>query len=433
MVVPKASSASSSQSGKRRAAATKTCPTPAEDGACASPTASRPPRARATSSAAAAKKKAAAAAVADEGVGITVSLPPPHEHQLAADDDAAAPRPQSSANVVNVNAYTNVEDDEAAIRAALGSGSALVADNENLIVQLNVEAPGAEVTDHHMPYTPHNTFQSCPMLVVSAAAAAGGTIAAAARATPDNAPSAATPAPPPAAGSAQQQQRVVELLKDFEMKSRASEWPSSTSISCYWCCHTFSNPPFGIPVKYVEATGAIASATCQDDCGKFYVFGCFCSLECAAAYNFDACADSVDEKWERYNLINFLGRRLSERSAADGCVGGGQGTAAAGRVKLAPNRLALKMFGGHMTIDEFRASASSAKIVNINFPPMATLTQQVEELNDTDVRSEYRYIPLDIERINRYKEKIVLKRSKPTTASKKNTLDSLMNLRFSSG
>ena len=343
-----------------------------------------------------------------------------------------------------VNAYTNVEDDEAALRAALGCGNPIITESENLIVQLNVE-PASHTNpvnngnrhlaypSNHMPYTPNNTFQSFPAVVGTV-----GTVSNTGNhhhhhnhhhTFPPSGTSATSPIPVDSSvihpgGSAYMERsmscRVVELLKDFEMKSRASEWPSSTSICCYWCCHTFKNPPFGIPVKYMEGTSS--------DIGTFHVFGCFCSLECAAAYNFDASADSIDEKWERYSLINFLSRSLDAR--ADSAVGDSPADQSHTKVKLAPNRLALEMFGGHMTIDEFRSSAASSKIVNINFPPMATLTQQVEELNDSDVRSEYRYIPLDIDRINRYKEKIILKRSKPTTASKKNTLDSLMNLRF---
>ncbi len=194
--------------------------------------------------------------------------------------------------------------------------------------------------------------------------------------------------------------KVVELLKDFEMKSKASEWPSTTNIACYWCCHKFNTVPFGIPVKFYH--------------GKFHVYGCFCSLECAAAYNFNF-AESLDEVWERYNLINLLSRKLGHTN----------------KVKTAPNRLALKMFGGHMDIEEFRHFSETSKVLSVNFPPMTTLTQQIEELNECDVNSEYRYIPIDHERINKYKEKLTLRRTKPVT-DYKHTLDHMMNLKIQS-
>jgi hypothetical protein len=58
-----------------------------------------------------------------------------------------------------------------------------------------------------------------------------------------------------------------------------------------------------------------------------------------------------------------------------------------------------------------------------------TLTQQIEEINESDINNELRYIPVDTERINRYKEKIHLKRTKPINTSE-NTLDQAMNLKF---
>jgi len=192
--------------------------------------------------------------------------------------------------------------------------------------------------------------------------------------------------------------KVVELLKDFEEKNKIDEWPQTTSIHCYWCCHRFDNAPYGIPVKMVNH--------------KFYVFGCFCSLECAMAHNFSS-RDSNTEIWERHNLINMLARKI-------GCEE---------RIKPAPTRLALSMFGGHLSIEEFRGFSKTNKLININFPPMMTLTQQIEEINESDINNELRYIPVDTERINRYKEKIHLKRTKPINTSE-NTLDQAMNLKF---
>ncbi len=192
--------------------------------------------------------------------------------------------------------------------------------------------------------------------------------------------------------------KVIRLLTEFEEKNKNGEWPSSTSVHCYWCCHRFNNAPFGLPIKFAN--------------DEFHVVGCFCSLECACAYNF-AGKNSVDECLNRYTLVNSLASRLG-----------------LGRVvKPAPDRLALNIFGGHLCIEEFRAFAASNRHILVNSPPMLTVTQQVEEVNDSDLRSEYRYIPLDSERISRYQEKIRLKRSKPLV-NFKNTLDHTMKLRI---
>lgn len=194
------------------------------------------------------------------------------------------------------------------------------------------------------------------------------------------------------------QLKIVNILKDFEEKNKNKEWPSNTSISCYWCCNKFENAPFGIPITYQHDT--------------FSVFGCFCSLECAAAHNFQS-TNNVDEMWERYNLINLLARRINYSK----------------QIRPAPDRLALKMFGGYMEIDQFRNYTKTNKIININFPPMSSISQQIEEINEYELNNDYKYIPLDHERINKIKEQMVIKRVKPLI-NNKNSLENSMNLKF---
>lgn len=268
-------------------------------------------------------------------------------------------------------------------------------DDENIIVKLNIRTTDSVsiLNIQEIPafqpnaYDAHNSFESTPQFIQYRDLG---------KEPSDNGPvkhEEVEPEPDT------KELKVVELLKDFEMKNKVSEWPQSTSISCYWCCHPFNTVPFGIPVKFNK--------------DKFHVFGCFCSLECATAYNFNS-QESSDEIWERYNLINLLSRKLGYMPV----------------VKQAPSRLALKMFGGHMDIDIFRKYFDSKKILNVNFPPMLTMTQQIEEINECDINSEYRYIPIDNDRINKYKEKLTLKRTKPLT-NYKHTLDHLMNLKVS--
>lgn len=196
---------------------------------------------------------------------------------------------------------------------------------------------------------------------------------------------------------------VVRLLADFGEKSRNSEWPMSTSVYCHWCCHPFQGVPIGLPNKMTM------------DEQKYCVTGCFCSLECACAYNF-ASRESLDERLSRYSLLNSLAVRL-------GCI-------AQTPIRPAPDRLALNIFGGHLSIDEFRVYASSSdRYIITNTSPMISVTQQLEELNEQDTHSEYRYVPLDSERVCRFQEKIKLKRNKPLLNTK-NTLDQSMKLKI---
>ena len=55
-------------------------------------------------------------------------------------------------------------------------------------------------------------------------------------------------------------------------KKNLTSWPKSTQIHCFWDCHPFNNIPISIPLKVEN--------------GVYHVYGCFCSLECAAAYIF---------------------------------------------------------------------------------------------------------------------------------------------------
>jgi hypothetical protein len=191
--------------------------------------------------------------------------------------------------------------------------------------------------------------------------------------------------------------KVIKLLEDFKEKNKNNEWPMSTSICCYWCCHDFKNPPVGIPIKYNSIKD------------EFELFGCFCSLECAAAYNFKT-HNNVDEMWERNNLLNFLNKKINKNSNI---------------IKCAPDKLTLKMFGGHFTIEEFRKYTTGDKIININFPIMTSLSLQIEELNDYEVMDN-KYIPLDSARVgNKSKEKIIFKRNKPLI-DVKNSIETFM-------
>lgn len=188
--------------------------------------------------------------------------------------------------------------------------------------------------------------------------------------------------------------KIINVLKDFEEKNKNNEWPSNTSICCYWCCHKFDSPPIGIPISYNNNT--------------FNVFGCFCSLECAAAYNFKY-NDSIDEVWERYNLINLLSRKLQLDEV----------------IKPAPDKMTLKSFGGFLDIDQFRSYNKTNKIININFQPMVSSISQIEEINEYELNSDLKYIPLDADRISKSKERMQFVR-KPVN---KSTIESSMNLR----
>lgn len=291
-----------------------------------------------------------------------------------------------------------LEDISASVDATAASLNALQMDEDTVILKLDIGGPltpsradGSSVTSCDFQPDPYNStilnrhtaFESHPAV-----------------ASPLPAPVIATP-PAPMDSS-----RIVRLLSDFQEKSKVGEWPSSTQVHCYWCCHGFSTPPLGLPIRYLN--------------GRFHVIGCFCSLECASAYNFDHMGrDSVDDCLMRHSLLNALSIKLGLAPV----------------VRQAPDRLALQIFGGHMGIHEFRShgasiGGSTSRLI-VNTPPMHCVTQHIEEISDHDLQSEYRYVPLDTDRISRYQEKVRLSRTKPLS-NFKNTLDHTMNIKISS-
>ena len=62
-----------------------------------------------------------------------------------------------------------------------------------------------------------------------------------------------------------------------------------TDVSCWWCTYQFDNLPTYLPEKYSD--------------GNFHVSGCFCSFNCAGAYNLSQADNKI---WERYSLLKLL-------------------------------------------------------------------------------------------------------------------------------
>jgi hypothetical protein len=203
---------------------------------------------------------------------------------------------------------------------------------------------------------------------------------------------------------------VEKCLTHMDECNRNNSWPSTTSVACWWCCHSFDNPPCAIPHEFRN--------------GLYNVYGIFCSPECAAAYNFDDTRNCTDV-WERYSLLNMLYRNVF----ADKHY----------KIKLAPPRQTLKMFGGNLTIKEFRANFQSiTHSYKMILPPMISIIP-VQELSSIDrgftSKQDTRELAsgFDIDDIastnstNNPSSTLRLKRSKPFVASN-NTLNKCMQI-----
>lgn len=137
---------------------------------------------------------------------------------------------------------------------------------------------------------------------------------------------------------------VLPTTKDFtNVKQVMTE---KTNVACWWCCHQFDTHPVCAPVKYNEHKDL------------FTVIGCFCSFNCAKAY---AMKDMRNNS--SIALNSFLYKRVTGQLA---------------HIKPAPPKTVLKMFGGPLSITEYRDTFVSLSSIHINVYPMVFVPTQVE-------------------------------------------------------
>ena len=127
-----------------------------------------------------------------------------------------------------------------------------------------------------------------------------------------------------------------KLLKISE-RGRDSPWPSQTDVACWHCCHTFESSPVGVPIECVRNSQKL--------------MGNFCSFNCAYAWALDQANHHAD-----YQTACRVKAFARDHFKID-----------PDKISRAPDRLALQMFGGNMTIDEFRSCANQVQVVGDPF------------------------------------------------------------------
>ena len=190
------------------------------------------------------------------------------------------------------------------------------------------------------------------------------------------------------------------ILYEFINANNTNVWPEKTHISCWWCCHSFDNIPCSLPQFYKRE--------------KFYVKGIFCSFNCAASYNFN---NSDNDMYEKYSLLNLMYKKLYNKNFV--------------KINLAPPRETLKMFGGYLSIDEFRENAlENNKLFNVISPPLISIIPKIEEsVNHNKVFGHTLVNGVNENILNKTQNSLKLKRNKPVT-NPNNTLQSFMDLKI---
>lgn len=190
-----------------------------------------------------------------------------------------------------------------------------------------------------------------------------------------------------------EENRKKKFFHLFEDIYANKSWVTETDISCWWCCHNFKTIPLGIPMKYEHK--------------KFTVKGNFCSFACMLSYN------KHDNKRDRtdMSLIYFLYKKLTgilvdsnidlflkslsntlpldlfdnKQELRDSYIEGLLELRTSS-LEYAPPRCALKIFGGELSIEEFRASTKEHKIYKLIEYPLSISRDYVEEVDIKNVK-----------------------------------------------
>ena len=192
------------------------------------------------------------------------------------------------------------------------------------------------------------------------------------------------------------------MLVQFKDSSEIKQIPMKSDAACLWCCHTFTHRPIILPIRdtgeYIEVTGN------------------FCSPECATAYLFDIRQDS-HTRWEQLSLLYRL-----------------YGSACNGNIHPAPSRVVLRLFGGNLSIEEYRRLLQSQKVlIDVHLPPMVSIltTMDTKPIDFYDSSLTKNIQDNMGERIQKAEDGLRLRRTKPLKAWE-STLDACINFKIKS-
>lgn len=181
---------------------------------------------------------------------------------------------------------------------------------------------------------------------------------------------------------------------------------SKTNVACWYCCHQFDTYPICAPVNFNYTKNV------------FKVVGCFCSFNCSKAYI------SSEFKGKYIHLNSFLLKRLKKQYE---------------KITQSPPKTVLKMFGGPLTIEEYRKTFTTIDSVNINVFPMIFVPTQIEHRKVTElVRENMDNIKREKAKTSNITRKSVEKaqerlgsNSGPSKPENPNSLVNLMKLKIS--
>lgn len=133
---------------------------------------------------------------------------------------------------------------------------------------------------------------------------------------------------------------------------------------CWWCCHPFESEALQLPYGY------------DDRRKRFSTLGNFCSWSCMKSYALDTYG--LTKGSIICGNISLMRKRMYNKLSS---------------VKKAPNRYTLNVFGGTMTIEEFRenvdvdgvpATKIESEPVRENTVPFISNVKKMNEIKNVD-------------------------------------------------
>jgi len=178
-------------------------------------------------------------------------------------------------------------------------------------------------------------------------------------------------------------------LKDLSKKLHLNDVCDKKS-SCFHCTFDFDNVPIYIPKYELN--------------GSFYVYGCFCSPECACAYLMNEKDIDTSTRFERYQLLNFLYCKIYNYSK---------------NIKPAPCPFyTLEKYYGSLTIQEYRQLLKNERLLLIVDKPLVRQIPELHEDTDYSYNNNYNSLNSGQNKINTFNHE------------KKYTKNDILNVNF---
>lgn len=149
-----------------------------------------------------------------------------------------------------------------------------------------------------------------------------------------------------------EKEKIVSLPTVYEK----GIWPEKTNIKCWWCTLSFDSVPCFIPKKMRV--------------GKYHIIGCFCSFNCAMAYNLYALDQNQHDCLRQSSLIHTMYTEIH------------------GEIKEilpSPPKEVMVAYGGKLTVEQYRKKIKECNIQSykLNYPPIVGINFELEHLSKT--------------------------------------------------